>query len=596
MDDKENKPAEGKSDELEKNTGETQEKKSRAKRSTGGNYWDTHPHIVITGGAEELNKPGRGNGGSLLAQPKPPANFSEKLHLESEQIAKSTAKALEEAVKKTEADKAAKIKAEAQAQAKAKAEQEAVTAKMKKESEDRLQKNREADARRETDRKQAEADRKKAETEHQAAEKAKAEIKAKAAVESKAKADAIIKARKERFSKAGVKPAPSYTAQMVAQANTALKAPDALVLNQTPGSAQLTLAGQGVWTATDEIAGNLSHWFNQALSKLSVPEVSAGALRLSVATLLLHSEPAGKGSDKVPGRDLEAMFALNARHLAEAGVKIEPGSKSIELPVRGSLVHSEGQLTLGLLKTGPGVAKAVQVLTAVRDAATGLDKITVPAMAGIPERHILINPAPSHPATPSHTGTPVMGPVTPVHTGTAVKPVQPLMVTTTPVETLSGIHDFIYWRPDASGTGVEPVYVMLSQNPRKLPGIVTGKGEGIGEKWLNDANKNVGVPIPARIADKLQGRKFSTFDTFRKAFWTEVGKDPELLKQFKNRNKTLVKKGQSSFVCESEYADKRQRFELHHIKRVVDGGAVYDIDNIRVVTPKRHIEIHRGNK
>lgn len=189
-----------------------------------------------------------------MAQPKPPANFSEKLHRESEQIAKSTAKALEEAVKKAEADKAAKIKAEAQAQAKAKTEQEALAKKIKKESEDRLQKNREADAKRETDRKKAEA-------EHQAAEKAKAETKAKADAESKVKADAISKARKERFSKAGVKPAPSYTAQMLAKANTALKAPDALVLNQTPGFAHLTLAGQGVWTATDEIVGNLTHWF-----------------------------------------------------------------------------------------------------------------------------------------------------------------------------------------------------------------------------------------------------------------------------------------------------------------------------------------------
>jgi len=215
------------------------------------------------------------------------------------------------------------MKAQAQAQAKAKAEQDALAAKIKKESEDRLQKNREADAKREADRRKAEEDRKKAEAEHQAVEKAKAETKAKAAAESKAKADAINKARKERFSKAGVKPAPSYTAQMVAKANTALKAPDALVLNQTPGSAQLTLGGQGVWTATDEIAGNLTHWFNQALAKLSVPEVSAGALRLSVATLLLHSEPVGKGSDRVPGRDLEAMFALNAQHLAGAGVKIE---------------------------------------------------------------------------------------------------------------------------------------------------------------------------------------------------------------------------------------------------------------------------------
>lgn len=177
---------------------------------------------------------------------------------------------------------------------------------------------------------------------------------------------------------------------------------------------------------------------------------------------MFHSEPVGKGSDKVPGRDLEAMFALNAQHLAGTGVKIEPGAKSVELPARGNLVYSNGQLTLALLKTGSGVPKTVQVLTAVRDATTGLDKLTVPAMAGVPERHILINPAPGHPATPPHTGTPVMVPTTPVHTGTEVKPVQPLRTTTTPVETLGGLYDFIYWRPDASGTGVEPVYVMLT--------------------------------------------------------------------------------------------------------------------------------------
>ncbi|MFN1824116.1 HNH endonuclease signature motif containing protein, partial [Escherichia coli] len=83
---------------------------------------------------------------------------------------------------------------------------------------------------------------------------------------------------------------------------------------------------------------------------------------------------------------------------------------------------------------------------------------------------------------------------------------------------------------------------------------------------------------------------------FRKALWMEVGKDPELLKQFKNQNKVLVTKGKSSFVPESERVGERERFELHHIKRVTDGGAVYDIDNLRVVTPKHHIEIHRGNK
>lgn len=35
-------------------------------------------------------------------------------------------------------------------------------------------------------------------------------------------------------------------------------------------------------------------------------------------------------------------------------------------------------------------------------------------------------------------------------------------------------------------------------------------------------------------------------------------------------------------------------FELHHIKPIIEDGGVYDMDNIRIVTPKRHIDIHRG--
>ncbi|EAQ6013008.1 colicin-D, partial [Salmonella enterica] len=48
------------------------------------------------------------------------------------------------------------------------------------------------------------------------------------------------------------------------------------------------------------------------------------------------------------------------------------------------------------------------------------------------------------------------------HTGTEIKPVETITVTTTPAADIGGLQDFIYWRPDAAGTGVEPVYVMLN--------------------------------------------------------------------------------------------------------------------------------------
>lgn len=40
---------------------------------------------------------------------------------------------------------------------------------------------------------------------------------------------------------------------------------------------------------------------------------------------------------------------------------------------------------------------------------------------------------------------------------------------------------------------------------------------------------------------------------------------------------------------------KRSSFEIHHDKLISRGGEVYDMGNLRVTTPKRHIDIHRGN-
>ncbi|WP_412973623.1 hypothetical protein [Pseudomonas aeruginosa] len=37
----------------------------------------------------------------------------------------------------------------------------------------------------------------------------------------------------------------------------------------------------------------------------------------------------------------------------------------------------------------------------------------------------------------------------------------------------------------------------------------------------------------------------------------------------------------------------RTRYELYHVKPISEGGAVYNIDGIRVTNPKRHIELHK---
>ncbi|HBZ9867379.1 TPA: S-type pyocin domain-containing protein [Salmonella enterica subsp. houtenae] len=308
------------------------------------------------------------------------------------------------------------------------------------------------------------------------------ENQARAQADSEAKAKA--KARDELFAKAGVVLAPAYTPEMASAATTALGSAGVMALSQVPNAMQLSVAGSGVWKASGEIAAALSTAIGRGIAALTAS--TAGPM-VAAASTIFFSPPAGGGSDKVPGRDLDAMFALNAQLLAAQNEKIEPGLSSVNLPVRGQLVNSNGQLALQLLKTGEGLPAAVPVLNAVRDAATGLDKITVPAVAGVPSRTILVNPAPP-PALPSDTGYQQPVPMTPVHTGTEARPVETITVTTTPADITGGLQDFIYWRPDAAGTGVEPVYVMLN-SPY---GETNAKGKYSGRDYNTD---KAGGPI-----------------------------------------------------------------------------------------------------
>ncbi|EBV5448640.1 colicin [Salmonella enterica subsp. enterica serovar Weltevreden] len=132
------------------------------------------------------------------------------------------------------------------------------------------------------------------------------------------------------------------------------------------------------------------------------------------------------------------------------------------------------------------------------------------------------------------------------------------------------------------------------ENKRNQPGTATGKGKPVGDKWLEDAGKESGSPVPDRIADKLRDKEFRNFDDFRKKFWEEVSKDPELSKQFIKGNRDRMQVGKAPKSRKKDAAGKRTSFELHHDKPVSQDGGVYDMDNLRITTPKRHIDIHRG--
>jgi len=143
-------------------------------------------------------------------------------------------------------------------------------------------------------------------------------------------------------------------------------------------------------------------------------------------------------------------------------------------------------------------------------------------------------------------------------------------------------------------TGLKSLYVVFSKPARLTPGTVTGIGEDVSGIWLAGAGTGIGVPIPTRIANRLRGREFSSFDKFREAFWEEVANDPDLAEQFIQGNIERMRNGLSPKARRQDWAGDRTSYELHHVEHIANNGAVYDIDNLRVNTPKNHVENHRS--
>jgi hypothetical protein len=142
-------------------------------------------------------------------------------------------------------------------------------------------------------------------------------------------------------------------------------------------------------------------------------------------------------------------------------------------------------------------------------------------------------------------------------------------------------------------TGLKSLYVVFSKPARLMPGTVTGVGENSSGIWLVGANSGVGVPIPTDVADSLRGLEFQSFDSFRRAFWKAVS-ESAVADQFIKQSVGRMRKGKAPRVRKADSVGGRRSYELHHLEKVSEGGDVYDVDNLRVNTPRNHIDIHRN--
>lgn len=144
-------------------------------------------------------------------------------------------------------------------------------------------------------------------------------------------------------------------------------------------------------------------------------------------------------------------------------------------------------------------------------------------------------------------------------------------------------------------SGIAPVFTMF-RDRRQDPGVASGVGQPVSGNWLGAAATTQGAAIPEQIANRLRGREFSSFRAFRKAFWKAIAADKDLLSQFSHIDRSSLLHGLSPKPKQIEHIGKRRKYELHHVIPVELGGAVYDMDNLKVLTPKQHIKIHSLKK
>ncbi len=362
------------------------------------------------------------------------------------------------------------------------------------------------------------------------------------------------------------------------------------------GSVVATAAGRGLIQVAQG-AASLAQAISDAIAVLGRVLASApSVMAVGFASLTYSSRTAEQWQDQTPDSVRYALGMDAAKLGLPPSVNLNAVAKAsgtVDLPMRLTNEARGNTTTLSVVSTdGVSVPKAVPVRMAAYNATTGLYEVTVPSTtAEAPPLILTWTPAsPPGNQNPSST-TPVVPKPVPVYEGATLTPVKATPETYPGVITLS--EDLIIGFP--ADSGIKPIYVMF-RDPRDVPGAATGKGQPVSGNWLGAASQGEGAPIPSQIADKLRGKTFKNWRDFREQFWIAVANDPELSKQFNPGSLAVMRDGGAPYVRESEQAGGRIKIEIHHKVRVADGGGVYNMGNLVAVTPKRHIEIHKGGK
>ncbi len=192
----------------------------------------------------------------------------------------------------------------------------------------------------------------------------------------------------------------------------------------------------------------------------------------------------------------------------------------------------------------------------------------------------------------SSTSSPAGPPALPVDPGNVVTPSVPELEAYPAIDR-DDPDDYILISPIDSGL---PNSYLLFKDPRSIPGVASGHGEAVTATWLRGPTASQTAPIPSSVAEKLSGRPFASFAKLREAIWLEVSKDPELSRHLGELSRMEVSDKRAPLVRAADRVGKRVKYEIHHKQWISEGGAVYDLDNLVIMTPKDHIQAHRKNQ
>jgi len=382
-------------------------------------------------------------------------------------------------------------------------------------------------------------------------------------------------------------------AEAVAKAEAERTAAEAAaLLANTYSTSGATASIQAVvLTATGAVASNTA-----TFALRSVISTAIGALGGYAATVasgftvgvsaLLYSPKLGNG-------ELPERYSLQtplSDLIPQANTSLPPldaTTSEAEIPYRfSSRTGAEGYSEIFVVKTDSNaIPSKVRVLSASYDAQRN---IYIAVTTDSPPRTMTWTPI-VNPGDPSTILPTDLSPPT-VYTGAELMPIE-IRIDSYPGVADASLDDYIIVFP--ADSGLPPIYTMF-RDRREDPGVASGQGPQVDENWSKGASIGEGAPIPMQIADSLRGRHFANWRAMREALWKAVGSDEMLSKQFSTVNVSRMRQGLAPFVPKRDRVGGRGVIELHHKILISRGGEIYNVENIFLTTPSRHIEIHKG--